>query len=95
MAIESIVGPVIGAAVAVSERSKVILAEKINVIRTAYESLLAIRQELLKVRIKRKAQAHGVNQNESLRRVIASFENASEKYNKETKLREGLIDMGH
>jgi hypothetical protein len=76
-------------------RSKVILAEKINVVRAAYECFLFIRQELLKVKIKSKAQVHNVYQSEALRRVITSYENASEKYNKEAALREAMIDMGH
>jgi len=76
------------------KRSKVLLTEKINFIRAAYESLVNVRQELLNVSIKRKSQVHSLNQNEILRGLIAYFENFSEKYIKDTEIRGALIDMG-
>lgn len=76
------------------KRSKVLLTEKIAFIRAAYESLVNIRQELLNISIKRKSQVHSLNQNEILRRLIADFENVSEKYVKNTEIRGALIDMG-
>lgn len=68
------------------KRSTDLLEQKIKFIRTAYESLMSVRQELLNVRIKRKSQVHSLNQNEILRRLIADFETFSAKYIKSTEI---------
>lgn len=76
------------------KRSKVLLTERIQFIRAAYESLVSVRQELLNVTIKRKSQVHNLDKNESLRRLIAQFESFSAEYIQRTELRGDLTDLG-
>src|SRR5260370_41047797 len=76
------------------ERSKVLLSEKTELIRQAYESLLLVREELLRIKVKRKNQVHGIHRNETIRRYVADFESVAEKYHERTDERGRLIDRG-
>jgi hypothetical protein len=76
------------------KRSKVLLTEKINFIRTAYESLLSVRQQLLNFSINEKSKVHTVSKNAPLRHIVDEFEKYSEEYIQRTEIRGALIDLG-
>lgn len=76
------------------KRSRPVLTEKMQLVGRAYDSLVAIREVLLGIKVKQKANIHTIHQNAKVIEIVARFAEEAQKWNERVNDRDNLISQG-
>jgi len=75
------------------ERSFAMVSDKINLIRDAYNSLDAIREELLDAKVNKKKEVRKLHENQSIKASLTQFSRKSQEWNERSSERDRLISQ--